>query len=39
MNIDAGLEDYYVFTNSISNLAYTPDAPDVKILLKEWKYS
>jgi uncharacterized protein len=26
--------DYYVFTNSISNLAYTPDAPEVKILLK-----
>jgi HD superfamily phosphohydrolase len=25
---------YYVFTNSISNLAYTPDAPEVKILLK-----
>jgi uncharacterized protein len=27
-------EDYYVFTNSISNLAYAPDAPEVKILLK-----
>jgi len=26
--------DYFVFTNSISNLAYTPDAPEVKILLK-----
>jgi HD superfamily phosphohydrolase len=26
--------DYYVFTSSISNLAYTPDAPEVKILLK-----
>jgi HD superfamily phosphohydrolases len=34
MNLDAGLEDYYVFTNSISNLTYTPDAPVVKILLK-----
>ena len=26
--------DYFVFTNSISNLAYTPDSPEVKILLK-----
>lgn len=26
--------DYFVFTGSISNLAYTPDAPEVKILLK-----
>jgi HD superfamily phosphohydrolase len=26
--------DYFVFTSSISNLAYTPDAPEVKILLK-----
>jgi uncharacterized protein len=34
MNIDPGLRDYYVFTGSISNLAYTPDAPVVKILLK-----
>ena len=34
INIDPGLEDYYVFTDSISNLAYTPDAPVVKILLK-----
>jgi hypothetical protein len=34
INIKPGLEDYYVFTNSISNLAYTPDAPVVKILLK-----
>ena len=34
MNVGSGLEDYYVFTNSISNLAYTPDAPVVKILLK-----
>ncbi len=32
--VKAGLEDYYVFTNSISNLTYTPDAPVVKILLK-----
>lgn len=34
IKIKPGLEDYYVFTNSISNLAYTPDAPVVKILLK-----
>ncbi|MGC1391744.1 MAG: HD domain-containing protein [Bacteroidales bacterium] len=35
--LNPGLEDYYVFTNSISNLAYTPDAPVVKILLKSGK--
>jgi len=34
LNVTEGLEDYYVFTNSISNLTYTPDAPVVKILLK-----
>jgi hypothetical protein len=34
IDIKPGLEDYYVFTESISNLAYTPDAPVVKILLK-----
>jgi HD superfamily phosphohydrolase len=37
LNIDPGLEDYYVFTDSISNLAYTPDTPEVKILLKSGK--
>ena len=37
LDAEAGLEDYYVFTNSISNLAYTPDAPVVKILLKNRK--
>lgn len=37
INIDQGLEDYYVFTESISNLAYTPDAPVVTILLKNRK--
>ncbi|MCU0407531.1 MAG: HD domain-containing protein [Bacteroidales bacterium] len=26
--------DYYVFSESISNLAYAPDAPEVRILLK-----
>ena len=37
MNVSQELEDYYVFTNSISNLAYAPDAPEVKILLKSGK--
>jgi len=37
MNVSSELEDYYVFTNSISNLAYTPDTPEVKILLKSGK--
>lgn len=35
--IDPGTADYYVFTNSISNLAYTPYSPEVKILLKSGK--
>ncbi len=34
MKTDPGEEDYYVFTGSISNLAYAPDAAQVKILLK-----
>jgi len=34
MNVDPEFADYYVFTDSISNLAYTTDAPEVKILLK-----
>jgi HD superfamily phosphohydrolase len=34
MKIKADMTDYYVFTGSISNLTYTPDAPEVKILLK-----
>jgi HD superfamily phosphohydrolase len=37
INLNPGLEDYYVFTSSISNLAYTPEAPVVKILLKSGK--
>ena len=37
MNVSPELEDYYVFTESISNLAYAPDAPEVKILLKSGK--
>jgi HD superfamily phosphohydrolase len=32
--INAGMVDYYVYTGTISNLAYTPDAPEVTILLK-----
>ncbi len=35
--IDPSAVDYYVFTNSISNLAYTPHSPEVKILLKSGK--
>jgi uncharacterized protein len=34
MKIDRKMTDYYVFTNSISNLTYAPDAPEVRILLK-----
>ena len=34
MDVGKEFEDYYVFTNSISNTAYTPDATEVKILLK-----
>ena len=34
MKMDPEFADYYIFTDTISNLAYTPDAPEVKILLK-----
>jgi hypothetical protein len=34
MKISWEMTDYYVFTNSISNLTYAPDSPTVKILLK-----
>ena len=37
LDIKPELSDYYIFTNSISNLAYTPDAPEIKILLKSGK--
>lgn len=37
MNIDPVLAGYYVFTSTISNLAYTPGLPEVKILLKSGK--
>ena len=34
MKIDRGLTDYYVYSDSISNRTYAPDAPEVRILLK-----
>lgn len=34
MKIDPALAGYYVFSDSISNLAYSPGFPEVKILLK-----
>jgi HD superfamily phosphohydrolase len=34
MMVGNEFEAYYVFTNTISNMAYTPDATEVKILLK-----
>lgn len=37
LKIDPALAGYYVFAGEISNLAYTPDAPEVKILLKSGK--
>jgi HD superfamily phosphohydrolase len=37
--ISPEMADYYVFSNSISNLAYTPDAPEVTILLKSGRTS
>jgi hypothetical protein len=37
MGISPEMIDYYVYSNSISNLAYTPDAPEVTILLKSGK--
>ncbi len=37
LGINPGLTDYYVFTDSVSNPAYTLDAPEIKILLKSGK--
>jgi uncharacterized protein len=37
LGLSPEMTDYFVFTNSISNLAYTPEAPEVKILLKSGK--
>jgi HD superfamily phosphohydrolase len=34
LKISPELTDYFVFTGTISNMAYTPDTPEVKILLK-----
>jgi hypothetical protein len=34
LNISNELIKYFVFTGNVSNLAYAPDAPDVKILSK-----
>jgi len=34
MKITPDLIDYYVYSNSISNRTYAPDAPEVRILLK-----
>ena len=34
MKVNREMTDYYVFTDSISNLTYAPDAPEVRILLK-----
>lgn len=32
--INAGVINYYVFTDCVSNMTYAPDAPEVNILLK-----
>ena len=37
LELSPEMTEYFVFTNSISNLAYTPEAPEVKILLKSGK--
>jgi uncharacterized protein len=37
MSIGGEYEDYYVFTNSISIMAYNPESSEVKILLKNGK--
>jgi HD superfamily phosphohydrolase len=34
LNVDTEHDGFYVYSGSISNLAYTPDAPEVTILLK-----
>ena len=34
LQITTEMTDYYVFTNSISNLTYAPDSPEIRILLK-----
>jgi HD superfamily phosphohydrolase len=37
LNISRQYKDYYVFTNSISIMAYSPEGSEVKILLKNGK--
>jgi HD superfamily phosphohydrolase len=37
LQISADMADYYVYSGSISNLAYTPNSPEVTILLKSGK--
>jgi hypothetical protein len=37
VDIERDLEDYYVFTESVSNMAYTAEEPKVRILLKNGK--
>jgi HD superfamily phosphohydrolase len=39
LKIGEDLTKYFVFTGNVSNLAYAPDAPDVKILNKAGKIS
>ncbi len=34
LGIEEQLLDYYVFSDSVSNLAYTPESPEVMVLLK-----
>lgn len=34
LGIDKELSGYYVFSDSVSNLAYAPDSPEVMVLLK-----
>ena len=37
LQLDPEVSDYYVFTGTISNRAYTSDSPEVKIQLKNGK--
>ena len=37
LQLDPEVSDYYVFTGTISNMAYTSDSPEVKIQLKNGK--
>ncbi len=34
LDLDQSTVEYFVYSGSVSNLAYTPEAPEVKILLK-----